>query len=152
MVNEILTPAYADMMEAISDSTLTELETISNHKPLSLVHASVNYSESAEGRAAFDQYIGAITTKEKPIGFSELQVPPLLWVIFEVNGDWTNVEGTWQRIYSEWLPSSSYELVDGPEILASQEEQSEFGFQSRRRIKDEEERFLDDNNSYQFNS
>ena len=125
MVNEILTPAYEDMIAAIPDSTITELESISNHEPLGLVHASANYSENAEGGATFDQYIGAVTTKEKPVGYSELQVPPLLWVIFEVDGDWTKVEETWQRIYSEWLPSSSYELVNGPEILASREEQSE---------------------------
>lgn len=65
MVNEILTPAYEDMIAAIPDSIITELESISNHEPFGRVHASVNYSESAEGRATFDQYIGAATTKEK---------------------------------------------------------------------------------------
>ncbi|WP_020620537.1 GyrI-like domain-containing protein [Paenibacillus daejeonensis] len=35
------------------------------------------------------------------------------------------VEETWQRIYSEWLPSSNYELVEGAELLASRDHKSE---------------------------
>lgn len=125
MVNEILSPTYEDMIAAISDSTMKEFESISNQEPYGIVHASVNYKEDSTGKATFEQYIGAVTTKVVSDKYSTLEVPSLLWAIFEVDGDWTQVEEQWQRIYTEWLPSSSYELAEGPEILASKGQKSE---------------------------
>lgn len=125
MVNEVLSPTYEDMIAGISDHTREELESTSDSQPEGLVHISVNYSEDMEGRATFDQYIGAVTTKNTTDDkYSMLEIPPLLWAIFEVDGDWPQVEKHWQQIYSEWLPSSSYELA-GPEMLASKGQKSE---------------------------
>lgn len=127
MVNDTLSPTYEEMITAISEETMTKLRSISsNMEPYGLVHVSVNYSEDQEGKATFNQYIGAVTTKEDLKEYSTLEVPALTWVIFEVDGDWQHVEEHWQRIYSEWLPSSSYELEEeGPEILASKDNKSE---------------------------
>lgn len=125
MENEELTPSYDSMISAISDTMMQELESISNKEPHGLIHVSANYAESAEGNATFEQYIGAATTEEAFGNYSSLEIPSLTWVIFEVDGDWQQVEDHWQRIYSEWLPSSSYELAGGPEILASKDNKSE---------------------------
>ncbi|MDQ0185696.1 GyrI-like domain-containing protein [Cytobacillus kochii] len=125
MVNDILSPTYEDMIAAISDTRMREMESISNKEPNGIVHVSVNYSENMEGKATFDQFIGAVTTKEETDEYSTLEIPNLLWAIFEVDGDWQQVEEHWQRIYTEWLPSSSYELSEGPEILASKGQKSE---------------------------
>ncbi|WP_019156552.1 AraC family transcriptional regulator [Robertmurraya massiliosenegalensis] len=125
MVNGILSPTYEDMIAGISDTRMKELEYISNKEPYGIVHVSVNYSENMEGKANFDQYIGAVTTKEATDEYSTLEIPGYLWAIFEVDGDWTQVEEHWQRIYSEWLPSSSYELAEGPEMLVSKDQKSE---------------------------
>lgn len=124
MVNEILSHTYEDMIAGVGESRLKELATISNGEPHGIVHISVNYSESVEGKATFEQYIGAVTT-EKTETYETLAIPSLLWAIFEIDGDWIQVEEHWQQIYSEWLPLSSYELVEGPEILASKEQKSE---------------------------
>jgi AraC family transcriptional regulator len=125
MVNEILTPTYESMISAISDNEMKELEASSNIEPYGVVHVSVNYSESKEGKATFNQYIGAATSKEPLEKYSVLEVPSLLWAVFEIDGNWEHVEEQWQRIYSEWLPSSLYELAEGPEILASKDQKSE---------------------------
>nr|WP_149472768.1 AraC family transcriptional regulator [Oceanobacillus polygoni] len=126
MADGELSPAYEDMITAISDSKMNELESMSDtEERYGIVHVSVNYNESAEGKATFDQYIGAITTKEVTDAYSTLEIPSLLWAIFEVDGDWQQIEEHWQRIYSEWLPSSSYELAEGPEMLASKDRKSE---------------------------
>ncbi|WP_193769088.1 AraC family transcriptional regulator [Metasolibacillus meyeri] len=124
MVNEILSPTYEDMIANVGESGLNELATISKGEPHGVVHVSANYSESIEGKATFEQYIGAVTTEEIE-KYETLKIPSLLWAVFEVDGDWTQVEEQWQRIYSEWLPLSSYELAEGPEILASKEQKSE---------------------------
>ncbi|WEG17338.1 AraC family transcriptional regulator [Alkalihalophilus pseudofirmus] len=125
MINEILTPTYESMISAISDTEMKELEASSNIEPYGVVHVSVNYSESKEGKATFNQYIGAATSKEPLEKYSVLEVPSLLWAVFEIDGNWEHVEEQWQRIYSEWLPSSLYELAEGPEILASKDQKSE---------------------------
>lgn len=133
MVDEILSPAYENMIAAISDAQMKEMESVSNKEPYGIVHVSVNYSEDNEGKAIFDQYIGAVTTKEDMGAYSTLEIPSFLWVIFEVDGDWTQVEEHWQRIYSEWLPSSSYELAEGPEMLVSKDQKSEIWVAIRKK-------------------
>ncbi|KMK76787.1 AraC family transcriptional regulator [Alkalihalobacillus pseudalcaliphilus] len=125
MVNEVLSPTYEDMIAGISEETMKELESLSNGEPAGLVHVSTNYSEAPSGKANFEQFIGAITTEKDQPKYETLEVPALLWVVFEIDGDWTEIEEHWQRIYSEWLPSSNYELAEGPEMLASKEKTSE---------------------------
>lgn len=50
-----------------------------------------------------------------------------------MDGDWQQVEETWKRIYSEWLPSSSYELAEGPEMLVSKDQKSEIWIAVRKK-------------------
>ncbi|RNA66919.1 AraC family transcriptional regulator [Alteribacter keqinensis] len=119
MVNGLLTPDYEHMMSSISDEKMKELESSSTSEPRGVIHVTANYSESAEGKTAFDQYIGAAVTQAPSGNDSVLDVPALTWAVFEAEGAWEEVEDHWQRIYSEWLPSSSCELAQGPEILAS---------------------------------
>jgi len=133
MINQILSPTYEDMIAAISDTQMKEMESISNKESYGIVHVTVNYSEDSEGNATFDQYIGAVTTNEDTYGYSTIEIPTFLWAIFEVDGDWQQVEETWKRIYSEWLPSSSYELAEGPEMLVSKDQKSEIWIAVRKK-------------------
>ncbi|WP_340393146.1 AraC family transcriptional regulator [Paenibacillus sp. FSL E2-0190] len=49
---------------------------------------------------------------EIPERFTKLSVPTLTWAIFpEPQCD---MQKLWQRIYSEWFPTSEYEQVEGP--------------------------------------
>jgi len=49
---------------------------------------------------------------EIPERFTTLSVPPLTWAIFpEPQCD---MQKLWERIYSEWFPTSEYEQVEGP--------------------------------------
>ncbi|URN96487.1 MAG: AraC family transcriptional regulator [Candidatus Pristimantibacillus lignocellulolyticus] len=49
---------------------------------------------------------------EIPERFTKLSVPTLTWAIFpEPQGD---MQKLWERIYSEWFPTSEYEQVEGP--------------------------------------
>jgi AraC family transcriptional regulator len=48
----------------------------------------------------------------------QLEVAASTWAIFEAVGPFPDaLQNVWGRIYSEWLPSSNYELAEGPEIL-----------------------------------
>ena len=49
---------------------------------------------------------------------AKLEVPALTWAVFEAVGPFPDtLQEVWGRNYSEWLPSSNYEPVQGPEIL-----------------------------------
>ncbi|QKS73044.1 AraC family transcriptional regulator [Paenalkalicoccus suaedae] len=125
MNGDELTPSYEKMLTDISEETMNELASLSTQAPHGVVHATANYQEGADGQATFDQYIGAATKVGDVSSYATLEVPKHLWVVFEVEGEWAAVEEQWQRIYTEWLPSSSYELAEGPEILSSQDNKSE---------------------------
>lgn len=85
-----------------------------------MIQASTNFSEGRmEEKGELDQYIGVATTQENPGRFSKLEVPALIWAIFESTGPFPHtLQETWRRIYSEWFPSSNYQVTEGPEILS----------------------------------
>jgi len=121
-----LVPSYDEILANINDNQMRTLENLSfTETGYGIVHVTANYKEDADGKAMFDQFIGALTKNEELDNYASLKIPPLLWAIFEVEGDWQAIEDYWQRIYSEWLPSSSYELKEGPEILADKGDKTE---------------------------
>ncbi len=49
-----------------------------------------------------------------PEGFEKISVPEYTWAIFTCVGPMPHaIQDAWKKIYSEWLPSSEYELVPG---------------------------------------
>jgi AraC family transcriptional regulator len=83
------------------------------------VSASTNFSEGRmQEQGELDHYIGVATVSDCPERFVRLEVPATTWAVFEAVGPFPEtVQNVWGRIYSEWLPSSTYEVVEGPEIL-----------------------------------
>lgn len=112
-------PVIAAMWQSLSMEMITELKQLSNISPAGMISASVNFSAGRmEEQGELDHYIGVATTKESPLSYAVLEVPALTWAVFEAVGPFPDtLQNIWGRIYSEWFPSSSYELVEGPEIL-----------------------------------
>lgn len=112
-------PEIASMWQSLNENIINELKSLSNVEPLGLLSASTNFSEGRmEEKGELDHYIGVATTKECPSNFSILEVPATTWAVFEAVGPFPEtLQNVWGRIYSEWFPSSNYELVEGPEIL-----------------------------------
>lgn len=55
--------------------------------------------------------------KEIPEGFEVWDIEANTWAIFHCVGPMPNaIQSMWKRIYSEWLPSSNYELLPGYDI------------------------------------
>lgn len=112
-------PEIAAMWKTLDDQMINKLKSLSNVEPLGLLQASTNFSEGRmEEKGELDHYIGAATTKECPDNLTPLEIPALTWVVFEAVGPFPDtLQDVWGRIYSEWIPSSNYELSEGPEIL-----------------------------------
>ncbi|KZE73935.1 AraC family transcriptional regulator [Paenibacillus jamilae] len=112
-------PEIAAMWESLDGETINNLKRISNVEPMGMLSASTNFSEGRmKEKGELDHYIGVATTKECPDNLTQLEVAPSTWAVFEAIGSFPDaLQDVWGRIYSEWFPSSSYEQIEGPEIL-----------------------------------
>jgi AraC family transcriptional regulator len=112
-------PEIAAMWQSLDLEKINTLKQLSNVEPVGLLSASTNFSEGRmEENGELDHYIGVATNKGCSEGLSKLEVPALTWAVFEAVGPFPDtLQNVWGRIYSEWFPSSNYELAKGPEIL-----------------------------------
>lgn len=112
-------PEIASMWQSLNGEIISKLKELSNVEPLGLLSASTNFSEGRmEEKGEFDHWIGAATTKECPDNLTRLEVSASIWAVFEAVGPFPDtLQNVWGRIYSEWFPSSNYEIAEGPEIL-----------------------------------
>ena len=112
-------PEIAAMWQSLNSEMIILLKNLSNVEPLGLINASVNFSaERMEEKGELDHYIGVATTRDYPNNLTNIEVPALTWGVFEAVGPFpATLQDVWGRIYSEWLPSSIYEVAQGPEIL-----------------------------------
>ncbi|MNO45149.1 Transposon Tn10 TetD protein [compost metagenome] len=112
-------PEIAAMAQSLNMQMITELKQLSNLDPAGIISASANFSGGRmEEKGELDHYIGVATTLEGPEHFAQLEVAASTWAVFEAVGPFPDtLQNIWGRIYSEWFPSSNYELVEGPEIL-----------------------------------
>ncbi|HFJ9441448.1 MULTISPECIES: AraC family transcriptional regulator [Bacillus] len=109
----------ASMWKSLNPESIQTLKSLSNIEPNGIISASTNFSEGRmEEKGELDHYIGVATTKDCPAQFAQLEVAASTWAIFEAIGPFPEtLQNVWGRIYSEWFPSSNYELAEGPEIL-----------------------------------
>ncbi|MFC5447466.1 AraC family transcriptional regulator [Paenibacillus aestuarii] len=111
-------PEIASMYEELTPEMIERMKSFSNVQPLGLISASTNFSEGRmEEKGELDHYIGVASTKDGD-GFAQLEVQASKWAVFTAVGPFPSaLQEVWGRIYSEWFPSSEYELVEGPELL-----------------------------------
>ena len=57
---------------------------------------------------SFDYFIGVRYDDDIPEGMEALTLPETTWAVFP------DVFDAWKRLYTEWLPSSGFELADAP--------------------------------------
>ncbi|WKA55588.1 AraC family transcriptional regulator [Planococcus shixiaomingii] len=112
-------PEILKMAQSITPAQRDKLLAWRNTDIKTVVNASFNFDDGrSEEEGELDHLIGSITTLEEAFeGFEVVNVPVGSWAIFEIEGPFPEtLQNTWAKIFSEWLPSSHYELVDGPEI------------------------------------
>ncbi|MGO4542830.1 AraC family transcriptional regulator [Paenibacillus sp. 2TAB19] len=116
---EGVNPEIAAMWGSLNEEIIGQLKSLSNTQPIGLISASVNFSEERmEEKGGLDHYIGAATTLDCPDHLASLEVQASDWAVFEAVGPFPQtLQEIWGRIYSEWFPSSSYEQINGPELL-----------------------------------
>ena len=111
--------AITAMWAELDSEKIKQLNQLSNTEPKGLISASFNFSEERmEEKGELDHLIGVATTSKEMHHFETQEVKAATWAIFKIEGKFPeDTQNVWGRIYSEWFPSSSYEAVDGPELL-----------------------------------
>ncbi|GAV14968.1 AraC family transcriptional regulator [Paenibacillus sp. NAIST15-1] len=107
------------LSQSITVEQRTKLQSYRNTDFTTVVNASYHFGEERhEEKGELDHLIGSITTLDADFdGFEVVEVPACTWAIFSSVGSYPHtLQQTWAKIASEWLPSSSYELIDVPEI------------------------------------
>jgi AraC family transcriptional regulator len=111
-------PQMDVLVQKLTPQIILELKGLCDIEPMGIINASANFSERTVEGSELDQYLGVATTKPVPNDYDILQVRASTWAVFSAIGVFPNaLQETWAKIYGEWLPTSGYELIEGPEIL-----------------------------------
>lgn len=112
-------PEIIKMVQAITAEQREQLQKWRNTDVQTVVNASFHFDEGRlEEKGKLDHLVGTITTLESDFAdFDVVEVPAGSWAIFSLEGPFPQkLQDTWGKIFSDWLPSSNYELIGGPEI------------------------------------
>ncbi|EIQ7137744.1 AraC family transcriptional regulator [Enterococcus faecalis] len=115
--------AIMELAQRITPQQRAEMHTFDDIYPHQVVNASFDFQEgrTTEG-GEMTHMIGFATSQENTYeDLEQLSVPAHTWVVFPNEGSFPQtLQETWARIFSEWLPSSGYQVVAAPEISFTQ--------------------------------
>lgn len=110
-----------ELAKQLTEEKIEKLKAISNIDPKGIVNATIRLDEDLSDGTKIMQMIGVATTMpttDLENEFTIYNVDASEYAIFSVEGVFPDaLQLTWSRIYSEWLISSGYEIIKGPEIL-----------------------------------
>lgn len=109
--------AIVELAESITEEQRTEMHRLKNVEPKQVINASYDADEKfMKEEGNLTHVIGVVTTEEdiNPV-LDTVNVDACTWAVFPNEGRFpATLQNTMARTYSEWLPSSNYELVDAP--------------------------------------
>ncbi|MCO5403851.1 AraC family transcriptional regulator [Enterococcus faecalis] len=115
--------AIMELAQRITPQQRAEMHTFDDVYPYQVVNASFDFQEgrTTEG-GEMTHMIGFATSQENTYeDLEQLSVPAHTWAVFPNEGPFPQIlQETWARIFSEWLPSSGYQVVAAPEISFTQ--------------------------------
>lgn len=102
--------------------SLLVLMEYSEVEPKGILNVYANCEDKTTEGTELDLYVGVIM--QKPMSerfktrFDTLKVDASTWAVFTtIEKKPYETQNTWSRIYSEWFPTSGYEMTGGPEML-----------------------------------
>nr|WP_035531616.1 AraC family transcriptional regulator [Halobacillus kuroshimensis] len=102
-------------VELNTDGTVEEIAAVNNGPVRGILGICEDRSDEKEG--VIDYSIAAASVNEVPASMTSISIPKAVWAVFEVKGPMPQaMQEKWERIYSEWFPSSRYTQAPGPEL------------------------------------
>lgn len=105
------------LAESITDEQKEEMHSLQNIEPYEIVNASFDAdADFLKEEGELTHLIGILTTENQVSDrLEKIPVDACTWAIFPNEGPFpSTLQETMARIYSEWLPSSDYELINAP--------------------------------------
>ena len=94
-----------------------EMHSLQNMEPYEIVNVSYDADcNFLKEEGELTHLIGVLTTENQISDLLEkIPVPACTWAIFPNEGPFpSTLQETMAKIYSEWLPSSDYEIINAP--------------------------------------
>ncbi len=105
------------LAESITDEQREEMHSLQNIEPYEIVNASYEAdADFLKEEGYLTHLIGVLTTKNEISDLLEkVPVEAHTWAVFPNEGPFpSTLQETYAKIYSEWLPSSGYEVINAP--------------------------------------
>ncbi|MFZ5969199.1 MAG: AraC family transcriptional regulator [Bacillota bacterium] len=105
------------LAQSITDEQKEEMHSLQNIEPYEIVNASYEADANfLKEEGDLTHLIGILTTENQVSDLLEkVPVGAYTWAIFPNEGPFpSTLQDTMAKIYSEWLPSSDYEVINAP--------------------------------------
>jgi len=111
--------AILELAQSITEQQRNEMHQLADLYPHQVLNVSYDFDDGfLEEKGYLTHMIGFATVKENTFDdLEQLSIEESLWAIFPNQGPFpVTLQETTAKIYSEWLPSSGYEVADIPGI------------------------------------
>lgn len=105
------------LAQSITDQQKKEMHSLQNMEPYEIVNASYDADANfLKEEGDLTHLIGILTTENQVSDLLEkVPVEAYTWAIFPNEGLFpATLQETMVKVYSEWLPSSNYEVINAP--------------------------------------
>ncbi|MFP7202655.1 AraC family transcriptional regulator [Lysinibacillus halotolerans] len=111
--------AILELAQSITEQQRNEMHQLADLYPHQVLNVSYDFDDGfLEEKGYLTHMIGFATTKENPFDdLEQISIDESLWAIFPNQGPFPSTfQETHAKIYSEWLPTSGYEVANIPGI------------------------------------
>lgn len=108
-----------ELAQTITEQQRKEMHQLADLYPHQVLNVSYSFDDGyLEEKGYLTHMIGFATTQDHPYDdLEKISIEESLWAIFPNQGPFpATLQETYAKIYSEWLPSSEYEIIDLPGI------------------------------------
>ncbi|HZW04480.1 MAG TPA: AraC family transcriptional regulator [Anaerolineaceae bacterium] len=119
------------LAESITDEQKEEMHALQNIAPYEIVNASYEAdAKFMKEEGDLTHLIGVLTTEEQVSDrLDKVPVNALTWAVFPNEGPFpSTLQETMAKVYSEWLPSSNYEVINAPAFSFTKMDPQKKGF------------------------
>jgi AraC family transcriptional regulator len=105
------------LAQSITEEQKEEMHALQNIEPYEIVNASYESDTNFLREEGYLTHLIGVLTTENNVSnlLDKVEIPAYTWAIFPNEGPFpSTLQDTMAKIYSEWLPSSNYEVINAP--------------------------------------
>jgi len=116
---------------SITDEQRKEMHSLQNIEPYEIVNASYEADANFLKEEGYLTHLIGVLTTENHVSerLEKIPVEAYTWAVFPNEGPFpATLQDTMARIYSEWLPSSNYEVINAPAFSFTKMDKDKEGY------------------------